>query len=415
MSRSILNKLLADNPIVITGAGSMSAAGDSVEALWSAAITGRSLAQWREFEIESRRGRFAVCSAPDLDGLVSEVKQARRMDRSVQLAWCAANQARNQACLSEAYPSERIGLIVGSSRGPLGKRTESFGHPETHQYPPSLSSKNTFGCISGALAQSFKLKGPGATISATCASAAFAIGIAAEQILLGKADAMLVGGAEAPLHFALLAQLDAAGVLGKHDEASQTCRPFDASRNGTVIGEGSAFLVLESARAAAARGVPALARLAGWEFRVDDSGRSGVREDGLGLFEVMREGLRTAGLASHHVDYINAHGTGTKMNDVAEAWAIHQLFGERSTAPSCNSTKPVTGHCLGATPALEAVLCVETLRRQRIPAAVNCLQPDPLCPVHPLSAQKPPETLTHVMSNSLGFWGSHAALIFSRA
>jgi 3-oxoacyl-(acyl-carrier-protein) synthase len=296
----------------------------------------------------------------------------------------------------------------------LGKCIESSGLTGKQKFPPSWSANSTFACVSGALAQAFKLKGPGATISATCASAAFAIGLAAEQILLGKADAMIVGGTEAPLHLAVLAQLHAAGVLGFHADARLTCRPFDANRNGLALGEGSAFLILESARAAAARKATAFAKLAGWSFSLDDSGRTGVHEDGSGLRQVMQQALQSAGLDAGQIDYLNAHGTGTKMNDAAEACAIKKLFGDRAAFLPCSSTKPITGHCLGATPAIEAVLCIEALRRQQIPPTANCSRPDPLCPINLQSFSAPSAKLTNVMSNSLGFWGYHAALIFSK-
>ena len=415
MSDSILANLLRDNPIVVTGTGSFSAAGDSVEALWSAGIAGQSLAAWREFELEGESARFAVCSAPELDGLQSGLLKLRKMDRCVQMGWFAVNQAMQQSQVAGAYSPQRIGLMVGSSRGPLGKRTESFGYHSKHNYPPSLSANNTFSCVSGALAQAFKLKGPGATVSATCAAAAYAISLAAEQILLGRADAMVVGGTEAPLHFAALAQLRAAGVMGFHEEARLTCRPFDATRNGMALGEGSAFLVLESERAAAARRAAVRARLAGWALGLDDSGRAGVHENGSGLLRVMQQALQLAGLKAEQIDYINAHGTGTKMNDVSEACAVRELLGDRAATVPCSSTKPVTGHCLGATPALEAVLCIEALRRQQALPTANCLQPDPLCPINPLPLIAQPVRQTNVMSNSLGFWGYHAALIFSKA
>jgi 3-oxoacyl-[acyl-carrier-protein] synthase II len=415
MTGSILNHLLRENPVVVTGLGSFSAAGDGVDALWTAALAKQSTAAWREFELEHRRGRFAVCSAPELDASRAELHPVRKLDRCVQMAWIAANQAWNQARLTGAYPPERTGIMVGSSRGPLGKRSESFGLAGHQKFPPSLSANSTFACISGALAQPFKLRGPGATISATCASAAFAIGLAAEQILLGKADAMIVGGTEAPLNFAVLAQLHASGVLGFHEDARQTCRPFDVARNGIVLGEGSAFLILESARTAAARGAMALARLAGWAGCLDDSGRVGVHEDGSGLLQVMEQSLQIAGLRAEQIGYFNAHGTGTKMNDHAEACAIKKLLGARAATIPCGSTKPVTGHCLGATPALEAVICIEALRRQQIPPAVNCPQPDPLCPINARPLATPDAPLKHVMSNSLGFWGYHAALVFSKA
>lgn len=414
MTGSILNHLLRENPVVVTGQGCFGAAGENVEALWATALAGQSSAAWREFELERQRDRFAVCSAAELDASRADLHPVRKLDRCVQMAWLAANQAWQQARFTDAYPPTRAGIMVGSSRGPLGKRSESFGLTGHQKFPPSLSANSTFACISGALAQPFKLRGPGATISATCASAAFAIGLAAEQILLGKADAMIVGGTEAPLNFAVLAQLQASGVLGFHEDARQTCRPFDAARNGIALGEGSAFLILESARTAAARGAMPLARLAGWAGCLDDSGRVGVHENGSGLLQVMEQALQVAGLDAEQIGYLNAHGTGTKMNDHAEACAIRKLLGDRATMVLCSSTKPVTGHCLGATPALEAVLCIEALRRQKIPPAVNCSQPDPLCPINTPPSATPAAPLRHVMSNSLGFWGYHAALIFSK-
>ena len=197
---AVIANLLRQNPIVVTGMGSFSSAGDSVEALWRSATAGRSLARWQNF---GNGERFAVCSAPELDVTRPEMRSVRKLDRSVQMAWVAANQAWEQARLTNAYAPERIGVMIGSSRGPLGKQLESLRQP-TGKLAPSLASDSTFGSLTGALAQSFKVKGPGASITATCASAAVAIGLGAEQILLDRADAMLVGGTEAPLQPLLL-------------------------------------------------------------------------------------------------------------------------------------------------------------------------------------------------------------------
>jgi 3-oxoacyl-[acyl-carrier-protein] synthase II len=328
------------------------------------------------------------------------------------MALSAANQAWKQAGLSGAYPDERVGVMVGSSRGPLGKISESFERLGNGGLLPALSAQSSIASLAGALAQNFTLKGPGALIAATCASGAFASAFAAEQILLGKADAMLVGGAEAPLHAVVLAQLQSAGVLGSHEDVRKTCRPFDATRNGMVLGEGSAFFVLEPARLAARRGVPALARLAGWAVGIDDSGRTGVNVDGSGLTQVMTGALHLAGFSPGDIDCIDAHGSGTVVNDVAEARAVSRLFGDRSIP--CSSTKPVTGHCLGATPALEAVLCIEALRRQMVLPTANCERLDPKCPIRVVTGEAQPRALAAVMSNSLGFWGYHASLIFAR-
>lgn len=409
MYSRVLAQLLRDNPLVITGTGAFSAAGDSVAALWQAAEAGHSLATWREFEDT----RFAVCSARELDPSRPELHPVRKMDRCVQMALLAATQAWEHARMPGAYSPERIGIMVGSSRGPISKASIPLELNGRRAFPPSLSANSTFASLSGALAQHFKLKGPGATVSATCATSAFAIGLAAEQILLGKADVMLVGGTEAPLHYRILAQMQSAGVLGEHEDAQKACRPFDVSRNGMIMGEGSAFLVLESAHTAGLRGAKPLARLAGWSMSLDNSGRTGVDEEGAGLTQVMVEALELAGLGPDQIDYINAHGTGTKMNDAAEAQAVSKMLGTRALTVPCSSTKPVTGHCLGATPALEAIICIEAMRRQMVPPTANCTQSDSLCPINaqPLTAR--PAKITNMMSNSLGFWGYHAALVFS--
>jgi 3-oxoacyl-[acyl-carrier-protein] synthase II len=411
MSASILANLLRENPIAITGMGCVSAAGNSVEDLWDAAIAGESLAAWRDFGPE-HQSKFAVCSAPDLKASGAEMNPVRKMDRVVQLAWPAAQQAWRQARLDEINSTERIGIVVGSSRGPLNKTREAFERMGQRQLMPSSGVDTTFAALSGALAQAFKLRGPGATISATCASAAFAIGYAAEQILLENADVMLVGGAEA-LHPVLLEQLQSAGVLGSGDDAARICRPFDATRTGIVLGEGSAFLVLESASSTSRLGVTPLAQLSGWSARLDDCGRTGLNENGSGLVNVMSGAVDVAGITPEQIGYINAHGTATRMNDIAEAQAVKKFFGLRVSTIPCTSTKPVTGHCLGATPALEAIITIEALRRQAIPPTANFNQPDPCCAVNAQPVLSGLPQFSSAMSNSLGFWGYHASLIFS--
>jgi 3-oxoacyl-(acyl-carrier-protein) synthase len=409
-----LTNLLRENPLLITGAGCISGAGVSVTALWNAASVGKSLAAWREFKIAGEAQRFAVSAAPEIDTGDPALHPVRRMDRCVQLAWLAARQAWLQSGLASTPTTKNIGLMVGSSRGPLERLEQGFSRIETPRYPPSLSADCTFGSLSGALAQALNISGPTATVSATCASGAYAIAFAAEQILLGKADIMLVGGTEAPLHAAALAQLQAAGVLGSHQNPQMTCRPFDVTRNGLALGEGSAFLVMESARSATMRGAKPLAQLSGWSTNIDHSGRAGVTHDGDGIVEAANQSLKLAGLNASQIDHVNLHGTGTQLNDLAEARAIKRVFGAHTSNLPCTSTKPVTGHCLGATPALEAVLCVEALQRQIILPTANCSQIDPACAIHLVTGAARAAKLNHLMSSSLGFWGYHASLIFSK-
>ncbi len=409
-----LRNLLEANPILVTGIGACSATGMGTSALFESAANGRASGEFRDYEIAGDTRSIAVCAAPPLDPGDPELHPVRRMDRAVQLAWVAARQALHSSGFELAADGSGVGVIVGSSRGSVGKLEEGFARTSARRYPPSLSADCTFASISGALAQAFAITGPSATISATCASGAFAIAFAAEQILLGNAEVMIVGGTEAPLVPAVIAQLDAAGVLGTHADPKQTCRPFDVTRNGLCLGEGSAFLVLESSASVARRGVRPLARLAGWGLSVDHSGRAGVSESGLGMLTAASKGMDAAQLTPAEIDYVNPHGTGTRLNDAAEARALHELLGARAGRVPCISTKPITGHCLGATPALEAVLCVEALIRQRIPRTTNCSQPDPDCVMSVPPCGGGPFGLRHVMSNSLGFWGYHASLIFSR-
>jgi len=410
MNQSPLASLLRDNPIAVTGMGAYSAAGDSVEALWHAAMTGRGLSAWREFSIANQPpSRFAVCSAPPIDISATALRSARKADRCAQMALHAAHQAWTQAGLDAAYNPERVGVIIGSSRGPLEKMEKSFASLQRGDMLPTLSAQSSMGSLSGTLAQAFGVTGPCSVISATCASAAFAIGFAAEQLLLGKVDAMLVGGAEAPLHAVVLAQLQASGVLGSHENPSRTCRPFDATRNGMVLGEGSAFLVLE--RLGARAGAKPLAQLTGWSMTTESSGRTGMQQDGSSVVRAMREATELAQLSPRDIGYIHAHGSGTMLNDLAESAALKNVFGDRGVP--CSSTKPLTGHCLGATPALGAILCIEALRHQKLPPAMNCDQPDPQCPVQLVTSKTQPHPFTSVLSNAIGFWGYHSSLIFS--
>ena len=216
------------------------------------------------------------------------------------------------------------------------------------QWPPSLAAHSTLDSLSGALSMTLGASGPCLTVSCTCASAAHAIALAAQQIMLGEAEVMIAGGADAPLHDAVIRQILATGILGSHADPRRACRPFDASRNGTLIGDGAAFLVLESLESARRRGVPVRARLVGWAMGADATHRTSPREDGEGLVRVMRRALRLARLGPEEIDYVNAHGTGTLLNDRIEALAMRTLLGDRLHRVACSSTKPVTGHCLGA-------------------------------------------------------------------
>ena len=404
MAESRLVRLVREQPLVVTGMGAFSAGGANAEELWNAAVAGKGTA--RGLELEGRR--WPACLAPEVDLSREEFRRLQRLDRAVQIGCVAGEEALQQSRCRNAYPSDRIGIIVGTARGPLGNIYAASNQPPR----PSTVADNSVTSVSGALARSFGFRGPCFAVAATCASAAVAIAQGAEQILLGKADAVLVGGTEAPLQRRAFEDYEAAGVLARHDEPAQACRPFDVDRSGLVLGEGSAFLVLETLEGARARGAVPLARLIGWAYGCDVSSRTASAGDG--VVQVIEAALNTAELAASEIDYLNLHGTGTPLGDFTEAEIMGRVFGEKATVP-CSSTKPVTGHCLGGTPALEAVLAVQALERQTIPPSANCPNQDPCCQINLVKGSAEGAQLRTVMSNSLGFWGQCASLIFAKS
>jgi 3-oxoacyl-(acyl-carrier-protein) synthase len=411
MMSSNLARLLKECPVVVTGMGAVSAAGVGRGALWAASMAGRSLAVRLGFS----GGNYCGCAVSEAAQLAWPSPLLRKSDRAAQLAYLAANEAWQQARLGEVTGFRpRLGIIAGTSRGPVSKLIESYEQVQRGRVKPSLAATSTLASLSGTLAAHFLAGGPALTVSSACASSAAAIALAAEQLILGQADVVLAGGAEAPLLPFVLAQLEASGLLGEADQPAQVCRPFDLHRTGIVLGEGAGFLVLETEAGARQRGANILARLSGWSVRAEGGERTGISERADSLVRVMRESLELAGVAADEVDYLNAHGTGTVLNDRQEAVAMRRVFGERAASVPCSSIKPVTGHCMGAAGALEAVLCVEALHHQMVPPTPNYLTIDPACGLNIVAGAPQPQSLRHVLSNSSGFWGNNAALLFSR-
>jgi 3-oxoacyl-[acyl-carrier-protein] synthase II len=406
--------LADERSIVVTGMGVIAAAGDSPEALWRAVVRGASPAV--HFSDPAVPGSpvipACVVAGPGEEAL--KQRRSHKMDRCVQLALEAAVQAHSDAGLGTRLPDpSSIGIVAGTSRGPMRKWTESLelSRARRRMLPPSLAAHSTLDSLSGALSVEIGACGPCLTVSATCASAAYAIALAAQQIMLGEAEVMIAGGSDAPLEDAVIRQILPTGILGSHDDPRQACRPFDVTRNGTLIGDGAAFLVLESLESARRRAVPIHARLIGWAMGAEATHRTSPRDDGDGLMRVMRRALNVAGKGPGEIDYVNAHGTGTPLNDRAESIAIGTLLGDHVP---CSSTKPVTGHCLGASAALEAVVSVLALREQVAPPTANFRELDPEYSLDVVSGCARPMNMRIAMSNSLGFWGKIASLIFAR-
>lgn len=391
----------------------MTAAGVGVAPLWQAVKAGRSLAQAWPNPAHPERPPTALCRVPSLP---PPSPAARKLDRSARLGFAAALEAWQDARLAEGGVSpRRAGIITASSRGTVEVWEKAFLWLQQGRTPPSLIAATTIAHLSGALSLHLKLQGPMFAVSATCASSAVALALAAQQLLTGAAEVMLVGGAEAPLHPVVLQGFDAAGLLAHHPQPPQACRPFDEQRNGTVLGEGAGFLVLETLASARRRGAPVYGQLAGWALGAEAHDRAGMASDGERLAQLMAEALAVAGMDPQAIGYLNLHGTGTQLNDASEAQAVQRIFGPPACQPPASSTKPVFGHCMGAGAALEAIVCLEALRAQNLPPAVNCPHPDPQCPISLVRDTRPTRPLRAAMSLSAGFWGAQAAVVLREA
>ncbi len=392
--------------------GAFCGAGTSAGELWQTVLLGESPADWLPPELSPAGLKVAGTRAPS--PLLTRL--TRRMDRSAQLAHAAAQEAWSTARLdTQSVAPERIGIFVGTSRGAVGKLADTVSAKLVQRARPSDAAHCSLANVSGILSLAFSAHGPALTVSATCASSAAAIALAAQQILLGTVDVAIAGGVEAPLNPLVIAQLHAAGILGHDDDARLTCKPFDSARNGIVLGEGAGFLVLESQASAQRRSVNAFARLAGWALAAEGGERVGMDRTGASLSRVISEALAMAGVAPVQLDYINAHGTGTVLNDLAEANALRLALGGAASHVRCSSTKAVTGHCLGASAALEAVISIQAIQSGRLPGTVNCRTLDPEMRLTLLRATSGPTTVKSALSVSAGFWGNQAALVFQPA
>jgi 3-oxoacyl-(acyl-carrier-protein) synthase len=345
--------------------------------------------------------------------LVGEVQQdlttlgaPLRGSRTDRLGWLAVREALESAGLRGQGNAERTGLSLGTSVG---------GSFDSERFLTALIKEGKIRarptrfheCSSAVdlIADDFGFLGPCMTIATACSSGALAIATAAEMIQSGEADVMLAGGSDS------ISRMTWGGFHALLLVDAEGCRPFDANRAGMSLGEGAAFLVLEAEETARARGATIIARLSGWGASCDAYHVTAPHPDGAGALAAMQSALQRASLDAASIHYVNAHGTGTRDNDLAESKALKKLFSDR--VPPVSSTKRFFGHALAASGAIEAVVCVEALRRQQIPGNPGFTTPDPAIGLAPVASLQN-ASLTHVMSNSFGFGGNNAVLVFSR-
>lgn len=403
--------------VVITGMGAITPVGQTVDALWEAVRDGR-----------SGIGPITLFDASDLDtriaGEVKEwdpvarfgVKSARRLDRFMQFAVAAAEDAVAQSGLRVGPEnSDRVGVIIGSGIGGMGTLVEQMDvlrEKGPRRVSPFLVPMMLADSAAGQVAINIGARGPNMAVLSACASSTQAIGEAGEVIRRGAADVVICGGAEAGILRLAVAAFNVMGAISTYNDAPErACRPFDATRNGFVMGEGAGVLVLESLEHAQARGARVLGELVGYGASADAVHITAPAEDGAGAALAMRHALHSGGIAPEEIDYINAHGTATPLNDVMETRAIKTVFGERARQIPVSSTKSVTGHLLGSAGAVEAIICLKALEAGIIPPTINYATPDPECDLDYVPNVARPARLRTVMSNSFGFGGHNATII----
>ncbi len=406
--------------VVVTGLGSVNPLANNMPDTWEAIIAGRSGAgPITLFDASHHKTRFA-CEVKGFDAAaLFGTREARRMNRFSQFAVAAAQEAFQQAGLTVSEQNrDRIGVLVGTGIGGVGtllEQVEVLRERGPERVSPFLVPMMIADYAAGTIAIRMGVRGPNAALATACATGSNAIGEAAEMIRRGAADVMLAGGAEASIVAVAMAGLNVMTALSTRNDAPQAAsRPFDKERDGFVMGEGAAILILESLDHALARGAEIFCEVAGYGTSDDAYHISAPAENGDGAALCMKLALQDAGLRPDEIDYINAHGTSTRLNDKAETTAIKSVFGDYAYQAAISSTKSMTGHLLGASGAIEAAICTEVFRHGIIPATINYTTPDPECDLDYVPNTPRQAKPRHIMSNSFGFGGHNATLIFSR-
>lgn len=396
--------------IAITGAGSINALGAGVEAFAAGLRAGRcGIGPLTRFAADGYRSACAAEAPPaSLPGGIAP-RTAARLSATVRLALVAAAEAWAGAGLGDGRD---CGVVLGTTTGGMATTEESYRRrlaADGSPVPPASWLEAPVGVATDAVAALIGSRGPRLTVSTACSSGANALGIAADWIRAGRAGAVLCGGAES------LCRMTYSGfnVLQALDRVP--CRPFDRRRAGLSLGEGAALFVLEDWAAATARGAAILGELLGYGVSADAHHLTQPRADGAGAILAMRRALDDAGVRADEVDYINAHGTGTPLNDVAETRAIKAVLGPRATAVPVSSTKSQVGHCLAAAGAIEVLAALLALRGGFVPPTVNLREADPECDLDYVPGDSRPAALRTVVSNSYGFGGNNTSVVLRAA
>lgn len=406
--------------VVVTGMGCITPVGNNVKDTWEALLSGKSGAGTiTHFDASKHKTKFAAEVKGFDPAAMFGTRDARKMDRFTQLATAATMEALQQSGLEiNESNRDRIGVVIGTGIGGIGtlmEQADILRERGPERVSPFLVPMMISDSAPGMLAIRFGVRGPNMAIATACASGNNAIGEALEMIRRGAADAMIAGGSEAALVSVAMAGMNVMTALSTRNEDPLTAsRPFDKDRDGFLMGEGAGILILESLESAQARGATILAELTGYGTTDDAHHISAPAENGAGAAMSMKIALDDAKLTINDIEYINAHGTSTPLNDKSETAAIKTVFGEQAYQIPISSTKSMTGHLLGASGAVEAVFSVLAIREGMLPPTINYQTPDPECDLDYVPNQPRKVSPRHVMSNSFGFGGHNATLVISR-
>ena len=411
---------IPERRVVVTGIGLVSPLGTGTDKNWQALLRGESgIAPLTRFDVSRYATRFGG-EVKDFDPLAFiDRKEVRKMDPFIRFGLAAAELAVADSGLDRvALQSDRAGVYVGSGIGGLGSIEENHKvllEKGPDRVSPFFLIQTIINEASGQISIRFGAKGPNCANATACSTGSHAIGDSFRIIARGEADIMITGGAEAPLTPLSLAGFNAIKAISERNDApAKASRPFDAQRNGFVMGEGAGVLILEELGRALRRGARIYAEVVGYGMTSDAFHVAAPAPDGDGAIRVMRRALADAGLRPEDVQYINAHGTSTELNDKTETAAIKAVFGDHARRLAVNSTKSMTGHLLGAAGGLEAGVTALALFHQIMPPTINYEFPDPECDLDyvPNTARK--AEIVHGLSNSFGFGGTNASLVLKR-
>jgi 3-oxoacyl-[acyl-carrier-protein] synthase II len=405
---------------VVTGLGAITPVGNDVPTLWKALAEGHSGAGPITYFDASALATRIAAEVKDFDPKEHlGHKEARRLDRFIQFAVVAVEEAIADAGLViNERNSEQTGVVIGTGIGgvsTLVSQVKVFEERGPRRVSPFLIPMMLPDSAAGQVAITFGIKGPNMAVTSACATGLNAIGEAAEMIRRGFVHTAICGGSEAAILPLCVAAFNVMGVLStRNDEPQRASRPFDAQRDGFVMGEGAAILVLERMEEAQARGARIYGEVIGYGSSADAYHMAAPAVNGTGAAQAMRMALSDAELTPHDIDHINAHGTGTALNDVSETAAIKSVFGDHAYKVAVSSTKSMTGHLLGAAGAVEAIACLKALETGLIPPTINYEHPDPECDLDYVPNEARPANLRTAMSNSFGLGGHNACLIFRK-